>query len=230
MPTIIHIEPATTICSCALSQSGKLIISKVNHQGQSHATSLGVFIEEIMAYVRSHNLKVDAIAVSSGPGSYTGLRIGVSEAKGLCYGLDVPMIAVPTLKIMAEQVKEKVPSESILCPMIDARRMEVYSAFYTTFLEQIRKTAADIINEDTYNEILENNTVYFFGNGASKCQSVITHQNAHFIENISPLAETMINLSEAAFHEKDFVDSAYFEPYYLKEFVATVPKNKIINN
>ena len=228
MPTIIHIETATEVCSCALSLDGKVLISRESRQEQSHATSLGVFVEEIMQFVRDNRLKIDAVAVSSGPGSYTGLRIGVSEAKGLSFGLQVPLIALATHKIMAWMLKDSAPSDSLLCPMIDARRMEVYATFFDSHLNTIRATSADIVDSESYIDLLDKQKVLFFGNGAEKCQDVITHPNASFISGVKPQAPSMVWLAEKAFAEGDFVDSAYFEPFYLKEFVATVPKNKVI--
>ncbi len=229
MPTILSIETATPVCSCSLSCDGNILLNRESHEGQSHASLLGVFVNEIMEYVRQNNLTVDAIAVSSGPGSYTGLRIGVSEAKGLSYGLDVPMIAIPTSRIMASMMKDKVDEKTLLCPMIDARRMEVYATFFDRSLNVIRETSADIIESDSYDNILNDSKVLFFGNGADKCKVLSTHPNAMFFDDIHPLASAMMPLAEEAFAMKDFVDSAYFEPFYLKEFVATVPKNKVIN-
>lgn len=228
MAIILSIETATPVCSCALLQDGQVVINKESHKGQSHSTLLGVFVHDIMKHVRRNNLKLDAIAISSGPGSYTGLRIGVSEAKGLSYGLGIPMIAIPTSYVMASIMKDRVAKDTLLCPMIDARRMEVYATIFDNSLKIIRKTSADIIDVDSYNDILESNKVAFFGNGSEKCKDVLTHHNAIFIEGIHPLASGMGILSEKAYNKKDFVDSAYFEPYYLKEFVATIPKNKII--
>lgn len=228
MCTILSIETATPACSCALSRDGELLLSREDFRGQSHATLLGVFVEEIMKYVRKEGITLDAIAVSSGPGSYTGLRIGVSEAKGLSYGLGIPLIAVPTPLVMASMVAARAGEDDLLCPMIDARRMEVYATFYNRTLETIRPTAADIVDGESYLDILSRHKVHFLGNGADKCRPVITHPNALFVEDIHPLATGMVPLAEQAFNEKRFVDSAYFEPHYLKEFVATVPRNKII--
>ena len=229
MSTIIHIETATAVCSVALSRNGEILQYKESDVPQSHSSKLGVFVEEIMQYVRQNNIKIDAISVSSGPGSYTGLRIGVSQAKGLSYGLDVPLIAIPTHKIMAQQVKDSVGSSALLCPMIDARRMEVYATFFDNDLNIVRDTAADIVGEESYLELLGEHQVVFLGNGADKCKDVITHSNAVFIDNIKPKATSMVVLADKAFEAKDFVDVAYFEPFYLKEFVATVPRNKVIN-
>ena len=227
MAIILSIETATPVCSCALLQDGEVIINKESHEGQSHSTLLGVFVHDILNQVRSCNQKLDAIALSNGPGSYTGLRIGVSEAKGLSYGLDIPMIAIPTPHIMATIIKNKVDEGTLLCPMIDARRMEVYATILDKSLNVIRKTSADIVDSNSYLDLLSSNKVDFFGNGYEKCKEVITHPDAIFIKDIHPLASAMGILAEKAFSEKDFVDSAYFEPLYLKEFVATIPKNKI---
>ena len=228
MCTILSIETATPVCSCTLSRDGVIVLHREDFRGQSHATLLGQYVHEIMTYVREQGLTLNAVAVSSGPGSYTGLRIGVSEAKGLSYGLGIPMIALPTSLILASMIAERVGEDELLCPMIDARRMEVYATFFDKSLLTVRPTAADIIDGDSYADLLERHKVLFFGNGAEKCRAVVTHPNASFLEDIHPLASGMIPLAEKAFVEKKFVDSAYFEPFYLKEFVATVPKNKII--
>ena len=228
MCTLLTIETSTAVCSSALSRDGQLLLNKESFRGQSHATLLGVFVHEIMAYVREHNLPPDAIVVSSGPGSYTGLRIGVSEAKGLSYGLGIPMIAVSTPLIMASMTASQVDADTLLCPMIDARRMEVYATFYDQSLRTVRETAADIVDGESYADLLEKHKVLFFGNGAEKCRSVITHPNALFLDDIHPLASAMVPLAEKAFAEGRFVDTAYFEPFYLKEFVATVARNKLI--
>jgi tRNA threonylcarbamoyladenosine biosynthesis protein TsaB len=181
-----------------------------------------------MTHVRKERLTLDAIAVSSGPGSYTGLRIGVSEAKGLSYGLGIPLIALPTPLIMASMVTARAGEDDLLCPMIDARRMEVYATFFNRSLETVRSTSADIVDGESYLDLLSQHKVCFFGNGADKCREVITHPHAHFLEQVYPLASGMVPLAEQAFAEKRFVDTAYFEPFYLKEFVATVARNKII--
>ena len=228
MCTILSIETATPACSSALSRDGELLLTREDFRGQSHATLLGLFVEEIMTHVRKEGITLDAIAVSSGPGSYTGLRIGVSEAKGLSYGLGIPLIALPTPLVMASMVAGRVGEDDLLCPMIDARRMEVYATFFTPSLETVHPTAADIVSGESYLDLLSQHRVHFFGNGADKCRGVITHPHAHFLEDIHPLASGMVSLAEQAFAEKRFVDTAYFEPFYLKEFVATVAKNKII--
>lgn len=226
---ILHIETSTNVCSVALSEDSACLFSKSNAEGMNHAALLSVFIAEAMEILKKTNKKLDALAVSSGPGSYTGLRIGVSTAKGLCYGLDIPLIAVSTLQILTAQALKTIENcgNELFCPMIDARRMEVYAAFYNEKLEIKREISADIIDEDSYAEILNNQPVYFFGNGADKCKTTLTHPNGRFLENIIPLAENMIPLAEQAFNQKQFVDVAYFEPFYLKEFHTTSPKKNM---
>ena len=223
---ILHIETSTNICSIAVSENGQCLFSKSDSEGMNHAALLSVFIAEAMDLLKSTSKKPDAVAVSSGPGSYTGLRIGVSTAKGLCYGLDIPLIAVSTLEVLtayALQITETT-ANSLFCPMIDARRMEVYAAIYNQEGIIQREISADIIDENSYNEILESHIVYFFGNGAEKCKATLTHVNARFIDGMYPLAENMIVLAEKAYNEKKFVDVAYFEPFYLKEFYTTAAK------
>jgi tRNA threonylcarbamoyladenosine biosynthesis protein TsaB len=223
---ILHIETSTNICSIAVSENGQCLFSKSDSEGMNHAALLSVFIAEAMEFLKSTSKKPDAVAVSSGPGSYTGLRIGVSTAKGLCYGLDIPLIAVSTLEVLtanALQITETT-ANSLFCPMIDARRMEVYAAIYNQEGIIQREISADIIDENSYNEILESHIVYFFGNGAEKCKTTLTHSNARFIDGMYPLAENMIILAEKAYNEKKFVDVAYFEPFYLKEFYTTAAK------
>lgn len=228
MPVILSLETATPVCSCALSRDGVLLATREDFRGQSHASLLGRFVHDIMHFVREQHLALDAIAVSSGPGSYTGLRIGVSEAKGLSYGLGIPLIALPTPRIMASMMQEKADADTLLAPLIDARRMEVYATFYNHTLQTVRATAADIVEEESYSELLSAGNVLFFGSGAEKCKVHLTHPHAHFADGVHPLASGMVSLAEQAFAAGDFVDTAYFEPFYLKEFVATVPKNKII--
>jgi tRNA threonylcarbamoyladenosine biosynthesis protein TsaB len=229
MCTLLAIETSTPVCSCTLSRGGEILINKENYEGRSHASLLGLFVHEIIEYARQRHIRPDAVAVSSGPGSYTGLRIGVSEAKGLSYGLGISLIAIPTARIMASMMKGNGTEDALLCPMIDARRMEVYATFFDRSLNVIRETSADIVGEGSYNDFLEEREIIFFGNGAEKCRSVIMHPNARFIDNIHPLASGMIPLAEKAFENKAFEDVAYFEPFYLKEFVATIPKNKVID-
>ena len=229
MSCILNIETSTDVCSISVSQDGACIFSQESHEGPNHAVKLGVFVDEAMSFADSHAIPLDAVAVSCGPGSYTGLRIGVSMAKGICFGQDLKLISVPTLELMAVPVllREEVEEGALLCPMIDARRMEVYATIYDRALKSVRDIAADIVDENSYLEFLEQHPVYFFGDGAAKCKEKITHPNAHFIDGIRPLAGMMFPLAEKAIAEQDFKDVAYFEPFYLKEFVAGTPKKLI---
>lgn len=213
----------------AVSQDGASIFSQEDFKGPSHATTLGVFVDEALSFADSHAIPVDAVAVSSGPGSYTGLRIGVSMAKGICYAQDIPLIGLPTLEVMCVPVLlfRDLPEDALLCPMIDARRMEVYAAVYDRALRPLRPTSADIVDEHSYAEFLADRPVYFFGNGSAKCRETLQHPNAHFLENIHPLAKWMFPLAERAHARQEFKDVAYFEPFYLKEFVASKPKKLI---
>mgnify|MGYP003293977035 CR=1 FL=1 len=230
MACILHIETSTKACSVALSENGSLIFHKEDLEGPNHSVVCGVFVDEALSFANSHAIPVDAVAVSEGPGSYTGLRIGVSLAKGVCYGRDLPLLSVPTLKLLCVPVllgKEELPEDALLVPMIDARRMEVYSAVYSRALQEVRPIGADIVDADTYLPYLEKHPVYFFGNGSDKCKAKIQHPNAHFIPGIRPLAKMMCPLAEKAVALEDYKDVAYFEPFYLKEFVASKPKKLI---
>ncbi|HJD76608.1 MAG TPA: tRNA (adenosine(37)-N6)-threonylcarbamoyltransferase complex dimerization subunit type 1 TsaB [Bacteroides reticulotermitis] len=226
MSCILNIETSTTVCSVAASQDGQTLFVKEDLVGPSHAVSLGVFVDEALSYIDSHGIPLDAVAVSCGPGSYTGLRIGVSMAKGICYGRNIPLIGLPTLEVLCVPVllQKELPENALLCPMLDARRMEVYAAIYDRALNLKRAIAADIVDEHSYAEYLEQQPVYFFGNGAAKCRDKITHPNAHFIDDVNPLARMMFPLAEKAVAMEKYEDVAYFEPFYLKEFVATQPK------
>lgn len=230
MACLLNIETSTIACSIAVSSDSKIVYKREELNGPSHASLLGVFVNDAITFIRKNELTLDAVAVSCGPGSYTGLRIGVSEAKGLCFGLDLPLIAINTLLIMAAKVvKSKSLQEGVLlCPMIDARRMEVYTGIYNQDLMLIRDIQADIVDENSYRELLENHKIAFFGNGAEKCKEYLLHDNAIFLDNIYPLASDMIDLAERSLQDNSFVDVAYFEPFYLKEFVATTPKNKVL--
>ena len=222
MSCILSIETSTDVCSVAMSENGQCIFKKEDHSGPNHAVSLGVFVDEALSFTDNHAIPLGAVAVSQGPGSYTGLRIGVSMAKGICYGRDVPLLAVPTLEVMAVPVllNHEIEEDALLCPMIDARRMEVYSAIYDRALKQQRETRADIVDGDTYREFLDRHPVYFFGNGAAKCMETINHPNAHLIKGIEPLAKYMFPLAERRWVQKEYEDVAYFVPFYLKDFVA----------
>lgn len=227
MSCILNIETSTNVCSVAVSQDGSCIFNKEDHEGPNHAVILGVFVQEALSFIDSHAIPLDAVAVSCGPGSYTGLRIGLSMAKGICYGRDVKLIAIPTLELMCVPLLlgEKINEENaLLCPMIDARRMEVYSQFFDRALKEVRSINADIVENNTYDDILAQQPVYFFGNGAEKCHEVLTHHNAHIIEGIVPLAKNMYPLAEKKMANEQFEDVAYFVPFYLKDFVAKEAK------
>jgi tRNA threonylcarbamoyladenosine biosynthesis protein TsaB len=218
---ILNIETATKNCSVALAKEGKTILCKeIAEEGYSHAERLHVFIEEILVEVGITYKDLTAVAVSQGPGSYTGLRIGVSAAKGLCYALDIPLIAVDTLKTLASQLKV---SDGLIIPMLDARRMEVYSAIFTPNLENKRAILAEIITENSFEDFQE--TLYFVGDCADKCKTVLTKDNFVFVDEIKyPSAKEMSLLSFEKFKINDTVDVAYFEPYYLKDFMITTSK------
>lgn len=227
MSYILCLETATKICSVALFKEGELIDFKEVGGEYSHAENLAVFIEDVIQRNELEYSALKAIAVSKGPGSYTGLRIGVSLAKGLAFSLSIPLIAIDSLKSMAwGTVKEIDNKEAYYCPMIDARRMEVYNAIYNHQLSVIQDIAANVIDEDSFQDFFKENKVYFFGDGAEKCKETLNHSNAHFI-NILSSARYMGALAEKAFQNKEFEDLAYFEPFYLKDFVAQKPKDMV---
>jgi tRNA threonylcarbamoyladenosine biosynthesis protein TsaB len=215
------------VCSVAVSNDAECIFNKEDYSGPHHNEQLGSFVDEALSFIDSHSLKLDSVAVSCGPGSYTGLRIGTSMAKGICYGRDVKLIAIPTLELLAVPVllKEQAEEEhSLLVPMLDARRMEVYAQVFNRSLEEIRPIQADVVTSDTYKEYLDKGPVYFFGNGAAKCMEEIKHPNAHLIKDVMPLAKYMFPLAEKRMAQDKFEDVAYFVPFYLKDFVAKLPK------
>ncbi|MDC0204179.1 tRNA (adenosine(37)-N6)-threonylcarbamoyltransferase complex dimerization subunit type 1 TsaB [Flavobacteriales bacterium] len=219
MAFILAIETTTKNCSVALFENKKLLVLKeCCSDDYSHAEKLTLFIEEV---IKSDNLllkEIEAIAISKGPGSYTGLRIGTSTAKGLCYALDIPLISISTLKAMAFTMAQDQVAD-IYCPMIDARRLEVFSAVYDKDNKEIREVQADIVNEQTYTNYLKRKML-FFGDGALKCKEIINDKNAHFLKDIYPSAKNLGVLANTKFIKKDFEDVAYFEPYYLKDFVT----------
>lgn len=236
MALILNLETSTMVCSVSISKNGSVIGTKESSVEKSHAKLLTIFIDELLKELNFTIDDLDAVAISKGPGSYTGLRIGVSTAKGLCYAKDLPLIAINTLESMADGMVLKLNSKelsvndfekAVLVPMIDARRMEVYSAFYNIKGESVREVMAEIIDEKSYQEILSKQKMIFFGDGSEKIQEIINHENAIFIENIYPSSKDMAILSEMAFQKKKFEDVAYFEPFYLKDFIATVPKKNI---
>ncbi|MBR3478047.1 MAG: tRNA (adenosine(37)-N6)-threonylcarbamoyltransferase complex dimerization subunit type 1 TsaB [Bacteroidaceae bacterium] len=227
MSCILHIDTSTDACSVAVSQDGAVIFHEEELEGPAHAQVIGGMVDEAISFTDSHAIPFDAVAVSSGPGSYTGLRIGASIAKGICYGRNLKLIAIPTLELLCVPVLlgHELEDDALLCPMIDARRMEVYTALYTRALKPIVETEAKVIDTDSFKEQLDLHPIYFLGNGAKKCEDVITHPNAHFIDGIRPLAKWMSPLAEKRHANEQFEDVAYFEPYYLKEFIAKKSKD-----
>lgn len=227
MSCILNIETSTNVCSVAVSEDGVCIFELQDCSGPNHAERLGSFVDEAISFTDNHAIPLDAVAVSSGPGSYTGLRIGVSMAKGICYGRDIKLIAVPTLELLSVPVllhNNNIPEDALLAPMLDARRMEVYSQVFDRGLKAKSSLEAKVIDEKSFKEYLDEVPVYFFGNGASKCKDMIKHNNAHFIDNIEPLAKYMFPLAEKRFLNNRFEDVAYFVPTYLKDFVAKSAK------
>ncbi|HEY4785794.1 MAG TPA: tRNA (adenosine(37)-N6)-threonylcarbamoyltransferase complex dimerization subunit type 1 TsaB [Bacteroidales bacterium] len=235
MALILNIETATEVCSVALANEEGVLDYQENTEGKSHASLLTTFVDALLKNNNILPCHLDAIAVSSGPGSYTGLRIGVSAAKGLCYGANKPLLSIPTLQCMAygfiTQLSEDKKSEykdAWLCPMIDARRLEVYMAFFDLTGDFRSEIRAEIIDENSFDQILGKRKILLFGNGSDKCKSIIHHPNAIFHQGFLPSAKDMTVLSQKDYENKKFMDVAYFEPYYLKDFVATVPKNKVL--
>ncbi len=223
MALVLNIETATTNCSVSLSKDGEtLVLKEDNSPGYSHAETLHVFIDEVFKTSKIKPSEIDAVAISKGPGSYTGLRIGVSSAKGLCYALNKSLIAIDTLESLAHQVKI---DDGFIVPMLDARRMEVYSAIYNSELELHREIKAEILTEESFSKLLETEKVYFIGSGVEKTKALIQHPNAIFIEGKLPSANEMALLAELKHKISDTEDVAYFEPYYLKDFVALKKKN-----
>ncbi len=225
MALILSIETSTTVCSVALTEDGKRLHDKKIFDEQSHSTHLTLLIDEVLRESKKSMKDLEAIAVSEGPGSYTGLRIGVSTAKGLCYTLGLPLLAVPTLKAMAFEVNEQLDDKDLLVPMLDARRMEVYTATYTKNLEEVDKLRPLVLDDQSFAETLKDQTVFFFGNGANKFMTLVKDQaNAKFIDDVSPSAWAVGLLGHDRFIKGEFEDVAYFEPNYLKAYQATKPK------
>ena len=224
MGLILNIETATTNCSVALAKDGDTIaLLEENDKNYSHSERLHIYINDVLVKANISMKELDAIAVSKGPGSYTGLRIGVSAAKGLCYSLDIPLISVHTLEALAHQVNV---DKGFIVPMLDARRMEVYSSIYNHNYELVRDTEAQILDEYSFQNILNQDDVYFIGSGVEKTKELIQHENANFIVNKLPSANEMSLLSFKKYKISDMENVAYFEPYYLKDFVALKPKSK----
>lgn len=235
-PLILHLETATNVCSVAISEGDRILALRESSEDRSHGTLLTLFIEEVLREAGKRANQLDAVAVSKGPGSYTGLRIGVSATKGIAYAQNIPVTGIGTLRSMTlaamehesvQKLQKKYPG-LLYCPMIDARRMEVFSAIYDSRLEEKETVAAVIVEADSFDRILGKNHVVFFGNGADKIRDTIRHENAHFIGKIEPSAKQMIPLAVEAYKNSQFEDTAYFEPFYLKDFIATIPKKKVL--
>lgn len=224
--TILNIETSTSCCSAAITVEGKAVAWRENLESANHARELPVFISELLDEAKQNGWQLDAVALSQGPGSYTGLRIGASTAKGLCYGLNIPLVPIDTLQVLCEAAKAQcaalnmVSEGALLCPMLDARRMEVYTAFYAPqTLHRTDEIKAKVVDEHSFEAELQAHPVYFFGDGAGKCKGVLASENAHFIDAVVPHARYMGALAEASTRHLDVKQMAYFEPFYLKDFV-----------
>jgi tRNA threonylcarbamoyladenosine biosynthesis protein TsaB len=225
LSTILHIETSTKNCSVSIANCGELIsLKEINTGEYSHAEMLHPLINEALLESKLTIKDIEAIAVGKGPGSYTGLRIGVSAAKGLCFANDIPLISINSLEILAQSITI---DSGLIIPMIDARRLEVYAAIYDKNHNAVRETKAEIIDSHSFLDELQNQKVYFLGDGAKKCKEIILHENAVFIENVFPSAKKMAAISYHKFKNESTEDVAYFEPFYLKNFVATQEKKKI---
>ncbi len=236
-PLILYIETATDICSVAISKGDQLLSLVESGPERSHATLLNQFIREALGECEAGFTDLDGVAVSKGPGSYTGLRIGISTAKGIAYALGKPLLSSGTLENMCyaalthpeiQRLAGSPASDLLLCPMLDARRMEVYAAVFTTGFQFVKEVSAQIIDKTSYSGLLEKHPICFFGNGAPKCREVITHPNACFVEGIHPSAGSMVHPVLQKFQKRQFEDVAYFEPFYLKDFIATTPRKKVL--
>lgn len=229
--TILNIETSGKICSAAITRDGALERQLDDREGMQHANKLAPFVDELMADLRRQEIPLDAVAVSMGPGSYTGLRIGLSLAKGLAFSLGVPLIGVDTLKLLAVKAMFSTmdwTGDEILVPMIDARRMEVFACAYDFALNELTESGPMILDSGSFAELLnQGKQLYFFGDGAAKARNVISHPGAHWIDSLLPQAKDMLALSEKALREEDFIDVAYSTPNYLKAYQTTTPKNPL---
>ena len=224
MVIILNIETATKNCSVSIAKNGEILaIKELNNGNYSHAEVLHPFIVDILEEANITSQELDAVAVSKGPGSYTGLRIGVSAAKGLCFAFDKPLISIETLRSLAHSISI---DKGVIIPMLDARRMEVYAAVFNSDYDSVREIKAEIIDETSFLEYLENQKVYFLGDGAQKCKEIITHENAVFVDDKFPSSKEMAELSYSKYKKNDIEDVAYFEPFYLKDFVVIPQKKK----
>ncbi|MEP2277850.1 tRNA (adenosine(37)-N6)-threonylcarbamoyltransferase complex dimerization subunit type 1 TsaB [Maribacter sp.] len=225
MGVILNLETSSTNCSVCVAKDGVILsMNELNSANYSHAEKLHIFIEEVMQEASLKMEDLDAVAVSKGPGSYTGLRIGVSAAKGLCYALGVPLISISTLKSMASQVK--INNDEVLIPVLDARRMEVYSSVFDAELNEIRETKAEVIEENSFKEYINSKHIHFLGSGAEKIKELFPLESITYHCDVVPSAKEMASISSDKFNASDFEDVAYFEPYYLKDFVLQTKKSK----
>lgn len=229
MALILHLETSTRVCSVAVSRDGAVVYSKVDREGPAHAALIGPYLDEALAVVEQQGNVLDAVAVSAGPGSYTGLRIGVSAAKGVCYGRSCPLIALSTLEVLADTYRRRPDSrvDHLIRPVMDARRMEVYTALYDGHGRCLEPMRALVVEPTTFEAELAAQPVVFVGNGAAKLATLELGAGALLQPEVEPIAEHMVHLAEQAYHEGRFADVAYFEPYYIKDFVATVKKHLI---
>jgi len=219
MALILSLETSSKACSVALHNDRELIKSLELNEAQAHASKLALLLSDILKGSKIEINRVDAIAVSAGPGSYTGLRIGTSTAKGICFALNIPLIAVKTLQLLAWQVQDKQRMNGLLCPMIDAKRMEVYCQVMNSDLQIISPVQAKVIDETSFKELLQDHKLFFFGDGAEKCKSVVNHVNANFIDDVYPSASALGRIAFLKFRKKEFEDLKDFVPFYLKDFV-----------
>lgn len=232
MAYILHLETATKVCSVALAKDGVLVSFMETTIANSHSSLITSYVDEVIKTAGISLFELNAVSISMGPGSYTGLRIGVSSAKGFCYALNIPLIAINTLQSMANfyatEHSCKLDTDTLLCPMIDARRMEVFTALFDNKVSFIKETSAEIINEQSFQKELKLCKIIFFGDGAEKCkQSLSINHNAIFDENFSVSSKGMISIAWKKYLDNQFENVAYFEPYYLKDFIATIPRKMI---
>ena len=235
MALLLHIESTTHVCSVALSQSEQIVNQREDKEGRTHASLLSYFIGQLMEESAIALKMLDGVSISMGPGSYTGLRIGVSTAKGLCYGAGLPLIGIPTLRSLTQgffmhmdKIGDKLLENSVFVPLLDARRMEVYSAVMDRNNHYLRGVQAEIMDKNAFRYWLQHYTVYFFGNGAQKVKPILNHRNARFIEGVDLSARYLAPLAEEKYRSQEFEDLAYFEPFYLKDFIATKPKKNLL--
>ena len=225
MSFLLHIESTSTVCSVAISDNNNLLFIKELNNGYTHAENLHVFISECLKEVDITTKQLNAVSVSSGPGSYTGLRIGFSAAKGLAYALNIPLITVDTLQALTVMALEKIDVNALYCPMLDARRMEVYCAIYNDQLQEILPANALILDAESISQFKKDKPVYFFGDGMPKAKNLLeTLPGTHFIDDVNLSAKALVNITYRKFENKEFANIAYAEPFYLKEFFFNSPK------